>query len=128
MKTAIIIADVAKQVVFVPENKTDKEALKMFSPNDDINLVVKEGMFCDRDNTYGYNIDFCQGGYLRPFDNSDALMLVLIPKEKVAVNNVSDVDIFREELTHDIIGALQGLSEKRVLAIQDFISKYTPRI
>jgi len=84
MKTTIILHDNIKQVVFTPENETEKQALKMFSPNDNISLAIKEGSF------YGYkegakpfsvDVAMCQGGYMRAWDSSDSVILVLTPKE-----------------------------------------------
>ncbi len=84
MKTAIIIADGIKQIMFTPENDSEKQALKMITPDDDISLEVKEGTFYDSapDSAKGYTVNECKGGYLRAFDSEDSLMLVLKPKKK----------------------------------------------
>lgn len=84
MKTAIIIADGIKQVMFTPENESEKQALKMFTPQDDINVEVKTGTFYSNlpDSARGYVVQKCQGGYLRAYESEESLMLVLTPKEE----------------------------------------------
>lgn len=41
MKTAIIIADGIKQVMFTPENDSEKQALKMITPQDNITVEIR---------------------------------------------------------------------------------------
>jgi len=82
MKTAILIADGVKQIMFTPENDNEKQALKMISPEDEVHTVIKRGHFSDRDDVFGANVYMCQGGYLRAEDNEESVMFVLIPKKE----------------------------------------------
>jgi len=83
MKVAIIISDGVKQIMFTPENEQEKLALKLISPNDNIDLAVKQGSFyTDYPKAAGYSVNMCQGGYLRAWTSEDSVMLVLTPKEK----------------------------------------------
>jgi hypothetical protein len=83
MKTAIIFSEGIKQINFVPETDEERMALKMITPNDDIKLAIKEGHFGEEHfKPFTVDINKCQGGYLRTFDNSEGIMLVLTPKSK----------------------------------------------
>lgn len=82
MKTAILITNNVKQIMFTPENDAEKEALSYISPNDNIHTVIKRGTFYDKDEIMGVDIYECQGGYYRAEDNEDSVMFVLTPKEK----------------------------------------------
>ena len=85
MKCAVVLADGVKQIMFTPETKNEKMALKMISAGDEITVETKEGTFYDDFRGVqqkGYNVVLCQGGYLRAFEDSDSLMLVLKQKEK----------------------------------------------
>ena len=87
MKTAILLTNGEKQIMFTPENDTEREALKYFTPSDDIQLIVKRGSFGDSDRIYGVNISLCQGGYYRPFEDRESVMLVLRHKNKIEKDN-----------------------------------------
>lgn len=83
MKIAIIFTDGAKQINFTPENESEKQALKMITPDDDIELAVKAGSFTDAHNKpYSVELNMCRNGYLRAFSSEESIMLVLTPKEK----------------------------------------------
>jgi len=85
MKCAIVIADGVKQVMFTPENESEKQALKMITDDDEITVETKTGAFYSGFNDHqlkGYNVALSQGGYLRAYEDSDSLMLVLKPKGK----------------------------------------------
>lgn len=83
MEVSIIISNGVKQVMFTPENDNEKQALKMITPDDNIELAIKEGSFYDKGTQpAGYNVGMCQGGYLRAWQNQDSIMLVLTPKVK----------------------------------------------
>lgn len=84
MKTAIIIANGLKQIMFTPETDEERQALKMITPNDEISLEVKEGSFFDRSpaSAQGYVVRECRGDYLRAYEDTDSIMLVLRPKKK----------------------------------------------
>jgi hypothetical protein len=84
MKIAIIFADGTKQINFTPETDDEKQALKLITPNDDIQLAVKGGSFgAEWHKPFTVAVNKCQGGFLRVYDNSDSIMLVLTPKEKI---------------------------------------------
>lgn len=82
MKTAILITNGVKQIMFTPENDAEKEALAYISPNDDVHTVIKKGTFYSgEDKIFGANIYECQGGYYRAENNEDSVMFVLTPKK-----------------------------------------------
>jgi len=85
MKTAIIIADGIKQIMFTPENDSERQALKMITLQDNITVEVKEGSLFDRSpkSALGYTVQKCQGGHLRAYEDESSLMLVLRPKENI---------------------------------------------
>lgn len=83
MKTAVVFADGLKQVIFTPENDDERMALKLITPNDKIELAIQSGSFGEaRFRPFTASINACKGGYLRVFDSSESLMLVLTPKDK----------------------------------------------
>ncbi len=86
MKTAIIFADGAKQVVLTPENDDERDALKQFTADKQIDIAVKEGSFYGYTGTtkesFGVEVSMCEGGYLRAFDSSHGVVFVLTPKKK----------------------------------------------
>lgn len=83
MKTAIILVDNIKQIVFTPENETEKRALAMFSADDNIELLIKSGTIGDQYNRpFTANVDMCEGGYLRIFGDDESRIFVLKPKTK----------------------------------------------
>ena len=84
MKTAIIIAEGIKQVMFTPENDVEKQALKMITPQDNITVETQTGTLYDRTPkcARGYTVQKCKGDYLRAYEDENSLMLVLRPKEK----------------------------------------------
>lgn len=88
MKTAIIMADGIKQIMFTPENENEKQALELFTPNEEITLEVKTGTLFDRspDSAKGYTVQKCKGDYLRAYEDEDSLMFILKPK-KLKSNN-----------------------------------------
>lgn len=81
MKTAILITQGVKQIMFTPENDAEKEALSYISPNDDIHTVIKRGTFYDDGKIFGANIYECQGGYYRAEQQESSVMFVLTPKK-----------------------------------------------
>lgn len=80
MKTAILITDGVKQIMFTPENDAEKEALKYISPNDNIHCVIKSGTFSDKPQIFGANVYECRGGYYRAEESESSVMFVLTPK------------------------------------------------
>lgn len=82
MKTAILITNNVKQIMFTPENDSEKEALSYISTEDNIHTVIKKGSFYDGDEIFGVDIYECQGGYYRAQNKTDSVMFVLTPKPK----------------------------------------------
>jgi len=84
LKTAIIIADGIKQIMFTPENPSEKLALSMITADDNINIETKTGTFYSHTPkcAQGYAVQKCQGDYLRAYESEESLMLVLTPKIK----------------------------------------------
>ena len=82
MKTTIIISDGVKQIMFTPENDSEKEALRMFKADDKIELAIKFGSFHTSYQPEGYKTAMCEGGYLRTWVDSNSIMFVLTPKEE----------------------------------------------
>lgn len=82
MKTAILITDGVKQIMFTPETEAEKQALKMISPDEEIHTVIKRGSFSDMDEVFGADVYECQGGYYRAQEREESVMFVLTPKKK----------------------------------------------
>ena len=83
MKTAIVFADGLKQIILTPENDDERMALKYITPSDNIQMAIKDGSFGHEHGTpYTAKIAECQGGYLRVFQDSQSIMLVLSPKKE----------------------------------------------
>ena len=83
MKTAVIFADNVKQIVFTPENKSEKYALSLITEEDDIELLIENGSFGEeRFHPFTANVSMCVGGYLRIFKDRDSKILVLRPKRE----------------------------------------------
>ena len=103
MKVAIIFSEGKKQINFTPENEDEKQALKLITPNDDISLAVKSGSFGDeRYSPFSVSIQECNGGYLRAFDNSESIMLVLSPKENKE-KPIIDAEVIAIEFTEKFL-------------------------
>jgi hypothetical protein len=84
MRCAVVISEGVKQIMFTPENKSEKLALGMIDVDDDITVERKKGTFYtgfNDEGRVGYNVALCRGGYLRAYEDSESLMLVLKPKE-----------------------------------------------
>lgn len=72
-----------KQIMLTPENDEEKQALQMFSPDDNISLEIKNGTLYDSgQKIQGYEVSECQGGYLRAYERVGSVMFVLRPKKK----------------------------------------------
>jgi hypothetical protein len=95
MKVAIIISEGVKQIMFTPENDQEKLALKLISPNDSIELAVKQQVtFYSGSNSRkpaGYSISMCRGGYLRAWEDENSVMLVLTPKSEAADETLEEI-------------------------------------
>ena len=103
MKVAIIFSEGKKQINFTPENEDEKQALKLITPNDDISLAVKSGSFGDeRYSPFSVSFQECNGGYLRAFDNSESIMLVLSPKENKE-KPIIDAEVIAIEFTEKFL-------------------------
>lgn len=85
MKAAIIIADGVKQIMFTPENDSERQALKLITPNENISVDIRKGSFYNSQppSSAGYVVAMCKGDFLRAYDCEDSLMLVLRPKESI---------------------------------------------
>lgn len=83
MKTAIVFADGLKQIILTPENDDEKKALKLITPQDDIELAVHTASFGEaRFKPFTVKINESKGGYLRTYDDTESIMLVLRPRAK----------------------------------------------
>lgn len=84
MKCAIVIADGIKQIMFTAETDSEKQALKMITTEEDISVDIKTGCFYQSTppSASGYMVSESKGGYLRAYECSESLMLVLRPKVK----------------------------------------------
>ncbi len=103
MKVAIIFSEGMKQINFTPENEDEKQALKLITPNDDISLAVKSGSFGEEMySPFSVSIQECNGGYLRAFDNSESIMLVLSPKENKE-KPIIDAEVIAIEFTEKFL-------------------------
>lgn len=100
MKTAIIFADGIKQIMFTPENDSEKQALQLITPDDNIYLALKHGSFFGSgltDMPFHAHIAKCQGEYLRAFTDEESIMLVFSPKSKESNEGYYvSVDRFKE--------------------------------
>lgn len=82
MKTAILLADGVKQIMFTPETENEKQALKLITTEDDIHTVIKRGTFAsEHAEVFGADVYECQGGYYRAHESQESVMFVLTPKE-----------------------------------------------
>jgi hypothetical protein len=56
----------------------------MFTVDDNITLAVHKGHFGEeRFKPFQIDVNRCVAGHLRAYDNSESIMLVLTPKEKI---------------------------------------------
>ena len=81
MKTAIILADGVKQILFTPENENEKQTLQLITPDDNIHTVIKKGTFSDMDSVFGAEVYECQGGYYLAKEQNESIIFVLTPKK-----------------------------------------------
>lgn len=125
MKVAIIFSDGIKQINFTPENADEKQALKLITPNDDIKLAVKNGSFGEeRHKPFAIDISQCRGGYLRAFDSSESIMLVLSPKQKQA-EGIATAEQVAFEFTESTLSKVSTLvSEDYKTGFREGIQKY----
>lgn len=82
MRTAILLADGVKQIMFTPETENERQALGLITADDDIHTIVKKGSFYGGEKVFGVNIYTCQGGYMRAEQDEESVMFVLTPKKK----------------------------------------------
>lgn len=82
MKTAILLVDGVKQIMFTAETDMEREALSYITPEDDIQTVIYSGSFTsDCPEVFGANIYKCNAGYYRAEKEKDSVMFVLTPKK-----------------------------------------------
>lgn len=82
MRTAILITDGVKQIMFTPETESEKQALLMISPDEDIHTVIKKGSFADNEEVLGFDVYECKGGFYRAEERTESVMFVLTSKKK----------------------------------------------
>ena len=114
MKCAVIIADKIKQIMLTPENDSERMALNFITSDDEITLDVEWGtLYNDTPpSARGYTVSECKGGWLRAYEQKDALMLVLKPKmDDAAMEACKAIRDFWETPGSDI-----GLVVKKVNA------------
>lgn len=125
MKVDIIFSDGTKQINFTPENEDEKQALKLITPSDDIQLAVQSGQFGeDYFKPFSIKIDKCKGGYLRAFSSSDSIMLVLTPKPKTE-ERVASAEQIAIEFTEEKLSTVNSLlSDDYKTGFKEGIQKY----
>lgn len=80
MKTAIIHVEGTTQVMLQGENDHERSALALLASSyDGVGVEFKTGEY-DAAPRYGFP-SLCSGGWLRPFEAKDCLMLVVRKKE-----------------------------------------------
>lgn len=84
MKFDLIITDGVTQLNMTPESDHEKTILGLFNEKVDLSVVVKRGSFYDERKQQPFSVDIsrCAGGYLRAFDSTDSVMLVITEKPK----------------------------------------------
>ena len=90
MKTSILFSNGIKQLMLTPETQYEKEALKHFTGNEDVNVVTEAAEFCVGNISAHYSIIETRGNYLRPERDSDSIMFVLRPKQSVYPNPLEE--------------------------------------
>lgn len=86
MKISILLVEGAKQIMLTPETEHEKTALKMISPEETIEAVVRRGSFSDEKEVVGVSVEECKGGYYRGFKSSESLMFIIKPKAMEPAN------------------------------------------
>lgn len=76
MKTAIIISGDIKQIMFLPENDTEKAIVKLFTAKNVTIEAIETGP-----PSRGSFICETRGGYLRPDESFAAVALVIKPQK-----------------------------------------------
>lgn len=77
MKISLVIAEGCKQVMFTPETKHEKEALKLIAPGETLVGTTKWGRFDGEKDHSAEQVMMCRGGYLRRFAEAESLMFVI---------------------------------------------------
>lgn len=128
MKVVIIFADGVKQINFTPENDDEKQALKLITPNDNIDLAVKYGSFGEEHfKPFGVEFNKCVGGYLRTYSNDESIMLILTPKEENKKENKSknNPEQIAVDFTEKVLNNVNTLlSEDYKTGFKEGIEKY----
>lgn len=125
MKTSIIFADGLKQINFTPENNDERQTLKLITTDDNIQLAIKSGSFGEeRFKPFSVNIDQCQGGYLRTFDSSNSVMLVLSSKNKNNELSKSIEDTVNNFIAKSLSNVDTLISDDYKLGFKEGITKY----
>lgn len=83
MKTSIVIAEGMKQIMLTPENETDVQVINLITEDDEISVDFQLGEFFDNTpQPIGYQVQKCNGGYLRAYKDEQSLMLILKNKKE----------------------------------------------
>ena len=116
MKTQIIIAEDEKQIVLIPQTESERQMLKVFQPDESIDLVIKQGTtYSGGNNPYSGQISKSEGGALRFYEGGAGVILVLSPKKNIEVKALSEDEpkyslqdlktaFVQSRLTHSIAG------------------------
>lgn len=85
MKTAILLANGVKQIMFTPENDTEREALSHITSEDNIHTVIAHADFYrGKSESSVFGVDVCEykDGVHRAEKSEESVMFVLTPKSK----------------------------------------------
>jgi len=83
MKTAVILSEGIKQIVFTPESTSEKYALSLITAEDDIEVLVTNGQVGESSfKPFSARMSECRGGFLRLYSDRESRILVLKPKKK----------------------------------------------
>lgn len=117
MKTTIIIQDNIKQVMFTPECESDKKALQMIQPSDQIELAIMQGNFISDPSIkpLGLKSGMCLGGYLRAWADDDSIMLVMTPKIKQA--DLDEKKFSREYDRNDMLAYARNCLDNKSIVV-----------
>jgi len=86
MKTAVVTAEGITQVMLTPENEHEKKALEILGEhNKTLSIDFKKGSFYSGElppSAFGFRVEECQNEFLRAYQDSESLMIVVRSNEK----------------------------------------------
>lgn len=132
MKTTIIFSEGVKQINLIPETDDERMALSFFTPNDNIDLAVRSGSFGEaKFKPFTVSFKECVGKYIRTYDSSVGIMLILSPKENIPTSEEThkDSEQLADEFTTKklkIAGSL--LSDDYIIGFKEGVEKYIDEI